>query len=252
MELLSTIVDYVNRTLDVDRISDYCPNGLQVQGRTEVRRLVTGVTASLEFLERAIEADADAVLVHHGYFWRGEPAALIGMKYARVKQLITHDISLLAYHLPLDTHLEFGNNAQLARRLDLQNLQQHSVDGVENLFWSGELEKPISAESWIERIDTALGRSPTVAGDMGRPIGRVGCCTGGAQRYISMAADLGLDAFVSGEISEQTTHEARERQVFYAAAGHHATERYGVQALGEHLSQQFALEHRFIDVDNPA
>lgn len=252
MELLSTIVDYVNRTLDVDRISDYCPNGLQVQGRTEVRRLVTGVTASLEFLERAIEADADAVLVHHGYFWRGEPAALIGMKYARVKQLITHDISLLAYHLPLDTHLEFGNNAQLARRLDLQNLQQHSVDGVENLFWSGELEKPISAESWIERIDTALGRSPTVAGDMGRPIGRVGCCTGGAQRYISMAADLGLDAFVSGEISEQTTHEARERQVLYAAAGHHATERYGVQALGEHLSQQFALEHRFIDVDNPA
>jgi dinuclear metal center YbgI/SA1388 family protein len=252
LESLSTIVDYVNRTLNVSQITDYCPNGLQVEGRQTVQRLITGVTASGRFLDQAIANGADAVLVHHGYFWRGESPVLTGMKLRRIRTLLENDVSLLAYHLPLDTHLTWGNNAQLAARLGIRVTGQYPVDGVEDLLWVGELATPHSAESWVAHVSTVLRRQALAVGGSGQEIKSVGWCSGGGQRFISQAADLGLDAYLSGEISEQTTHEAREREVLFVAAGHHATERYGVLSLGEHLEETFAIEHEFLDVDNPA
>lgn len=252
MELVSNIVDYVNRTLVIDRVTDYCPNGLQIEGSTEISKIVSGVTASGEFLDRAIDFGADAVLVHHGYFWRGESPVLTGMKLARVRKLLDNNIALLAYHLPLDTHKIYGNNAQLARRLGIEVRGCCAADGIDDLFWYGELSEPMPAQQWVQHVSSVLSREALGVGDVTKSLRRIGWCSGGGQRFVSQAAGLGLDAYLSGEISEQTTHEAREQDVFYVAAGHHATERYGVQALGEHLAEQFALEHRFIDVDNPA
>lgn len=252
MEKLDHLVDYINRTLDAGSIEDYCPNGLQVEGRSDVAHLVSGVTASLAFLELAIEAGADAVLVHHGYFWRGEPQPLIGMKHARVKRLIDANVSLLAYHLPLDIHRTFGNNAQLARRLGWQIDGQHAAGGTDGLFFHGHLPQAQTGQAFADHLTTVLGRTATLVGNPDKTISRIGWCSGGAQHMVLQAASLGLDAFVSGEISEQTTHEARENGLVYVAAGHHATERYGVQSLGEHLSEQLQLTHQFIDVDNPA
>ena len=252
METLATLTDHINRTLDCDRFDDYGPNGLQVQGKPEIQTLITGVTASVAFLDAAIAAGADAVLVHHGYFWKGESPTITGMRHARIARLIKSDVSLLAYHLPLDVHLELGNNAQLGRRLSLVAESQHMISGIPNLLWRGRLTTPMSADAFVEHVSSSLGRTAMNAGDPGRQIETIAWCTGGAQRYIHDAAALGCDAFLSGEISEQTTHEARELGLLYVAAGHHATERYGVQALGAHLASQFAIDHRFIDIDNPA
>lgn len=252
MEKRDTLVEYLNRTLQAHGIEDYCPNGLQVAGREEISHLVSGVTASLQFLELAIEAGADAVLVHHGYFWRGESPVLTGMKLARIRLLIENDISLLAYHLPLDVHPRFGNNARLGQRLGLIAEGQHAAGGTDGLFWYGHLPKALSPQAFSEQISESLSREVTLVGDLSREIKRVGWCSGGAQRFVTQAAELGLDAFISGEISEQTTHEARENGLVYIAAGHHATERYGVQSVGEYLSGELQLTHQFIDVDNPA
>ncbi len=246
------LVSYINQVLNVDGVADYCPNGLQVEGKRQIAKLVTGVTASQLFLESAIDAGADAVLVHHGYFWRGESPVLRGMKLRRIKTLLDSNVSLLAYHLPIDIHPELGNNAQLARLLDVSITERLEVGGVSGLFFHGTLAAPESATNFVELISAALGRSALAVGPMERSIQRVGLCSGGAQQYVSKAAELGLDAFISGEISEQTTHEARENGLVYIAAGHHATERYGVQAVGEHLVNQFDLLHEFIDIDNPA
>lgn len=249
---LKTLVDYCNQLLEADRFRDYCPNGLQVEGRPHIGKLVSGVTASHAFLEAAIAAGADAVLVHHGYFWKGEAAELTGMKRRRVKSLLEHDISLLAYHLPLDAHPEVGNNAALARELGL------TVDGVadqgsgRDILFYGKLPQPSAADTWAETIGRRLGRAPLIVGGRDQPIQSVAWCTGGAQGLIGEAVSLGVDAYLSGEISEPTTHIARESGIYYIAAGHHATERYGAPALGEHLAQHFGFEHQFIDVDNPA
>jgi len=252
MEKLSTLVEYGNRTLEVDRFRDYCPNGLQVDGQEQVARLVTGVTASARFLDAAIAAGADAVLVHHGYFWRGEPASLVGMKYQRIRRLIENDVALLAYHLPLDCHQRFGNNAQLALRFDLTVTERHAAGDVDDLLWVGELATAEPAEAFQRRISTALARNCLAVGQTDREIRRVAWCSGGGQRFVSQAAALGVDAYISGEISEQTTHEAEEQGVLYIAAGHHATERYGVQAFGAHLANEFDIEHQHIDIENPA
>jgi len=252
MEQRDNVVEYINRTLNASCIKDYCPNGLQVAGRDQIGHLVTGVTASVRFLEAAIEASADAVLVHHGYFWAGESPTITGMKLARIRTLLEADISLLAYHLPLDVHPTFGNNAQLARLLEFQVEGQVEAGGTDGLLFYGHLNQSQDNGAFIEGIAKRLGRPVVAVGRSERPIKRVAWCSGGAQRFLNQAAELGVDAFISGEISEQTTHEARENGVLFIAAGHHATERYGVQALGEHLSEQLQLTHQFIDIDNPA
>jgi dinuclear metal center YbgI/SA1388 family protein len=242
---LNDIVAYCDQRLDVAAFDDYCPNGLQIEGRPEVRQVVSGVTASQALIDAAIDLGADLLLVHHGYFWRGEPAQLVGMKGRRIKTLMAADISLLAYHLPLDAHPELGNNRQLGVRLGFAG--GAPVDG---LLWGVDLPAAVRVDDLVARIGEALQREPLVVGGR-RPLRRIAWCTGAAQGMIEQAAAAGFDAFISGEISEQTVHQARELGVVYLAAGHHATERYGVQSLGDELAARFALSHRFVDKDNP-
>jgi len=241
-EILDLLTDWLRPT----EFKDYCPNGLQVEGTDTVNRIVTGVTASGALLDAAIEAEADMVLVHHGYFWKGEDQAIRGMKRERIRRLLDHDINLVAYHLPLDDHPEYGNNRQLADLLDIRNPQP-----LAGLVWAGDLDSPLTPLQLEERIAKALNRPPLYVGSGVEKISRVGWCTGAAQGFIDTALEAGLDAYISGEISEPTTHTARECGIHYYAAGHHATERYGVQALGRALESVFGVEHRFIDCDNP-
>ena len=241
---------YIEQTLDINRFRDYCPNGLQVEGRPEIKKLVTGVTASLALLEAAVEHGADAILVHHGYFWRGEDARVVGPKHRRLKLLLGHDVNLFAYHLPLDMHPEFGNNVQLAARL---GLVADGRFGENDLGWLGAPADPAvkTVGDLARTVAERLGRAPLVIGDPGRPLGRVGWCTGAAHSMLGDAIAAGASAYLSGEISEPTVHLAREADVAYLACGHHATERFGVQALGAHLAQQFGIEHTFVDIPNP-
>ena len=244
-----TLLEALDRELDPGRFEDYCPNGLQVEGRREIRRIVSGVTASHALILAAIEQEADLILVHHGYFWRGEPQPVVGMKRQRLQTLLQHDINLVAYHLPLDAHPELGNNAQLGLRLGLLTDGPLRPDGVGLV---GRLPEARSAEGFAEEIGVALGRPPTWVLGGTHPVRRVAWCTGGAQSMLATAAAHGVDAFISGEISEQTTHEARELGVHYFAAGHHATERYGPRALGAWCAERFGIGHVFIDIPNPA
>ncbi|MFZ9642948.1 MAG: Nif3-like dinuclear metal center hexameric protein [Candidatus Methylopumilus sp.] len=245
---LKQLVNYTRQLLQVERFVDYCPNGLQVEGKPNVNKIVTGVSASMDLLQAAKQAGADAVLVHHGYFWKNEDACVVGMKRQRIQFLLENEISLLAYHLPLDAHPELGNNAQLAKVLALE-LETYS--GNQNLIAQGRLSHTQTLAAFADFLGAQLGRTPLVIGDLTRPVKTLAWCTGGAQGYMADAIALGVDLFISGEISEQTVHLARESGVAYISAGHHATERYGVKALGEHIAQQFGLAHSFIDIDNP-
>ncbi|WP_019568164.1 MULTISPECIES: Nif3-like dinuclear metal center hexameric protein [unclassified Thioalkalivibrio] len=243
------LMQALNAELEPERFRDYCPNGLQVEGRREIHRIVSGVTASLALVEAAVETGADLILVHHGYFWKGEPQEVTGMKRERLRQLLAHDINLVAYHLPLDAHPALGNNTQLAGRLGF------AIDGVlreDGVGQIGTPARPLSAPDMQAHISNVLGREALCVEAGDHPIRRIAWCTGGAQSLLTEAAALGVDAYVSGEISEQTTHEARELGVHYFAAGHHATERYGAQALGQWCGERFGLEHEFIEIDNPA
>ncbi len=251
MAQLQQLLDYTNRLLEIERFSDYCPNGLQVEGRAEVTRLVTGVTASMALLEAAVDYGAHAVLVHHGYFWKGEDARVTGMKQRRLRCLLVNEISLMAYHLPLDAHPMLGNNAQLAERLGLTVKGRLGLSGAVQIGMFGDLPQALTGVELAQHITQRLGRSPLHIAGRAQGIKHIGWCTGAAQGYIQEAAAMGLDAYISGEASEQTVHEARESGVHYYGAGHHATERYGIQALGEHLAKQFGVFHRFIDIDNP-
>jgi dinuclear metal center YbgI/SA1388 family protein len=244
--------DQIERSLDEllqpQGFKDYGPNGLQVEGRREIRRVVSGVTASLAFIEAAIADGADALLVHHGLFWRGQDGRLTGWLRQRVARLMAADVSLFAYHLPLDAHAELGNNAQLGVRLGLQADDRF---GEQALGFIGDAVHKDEA-GLAQAVASALGRTPVcVAGD-GRPLRRVAWCTGGAQGYFEAAIAAGADAFLTGEISEPQTHLARETGVAFLACGHHATERYGAPAVGDWLAQRWGLTHRFIDIDNPA
>ncbi|XKG39597.1 Nif3-like dinuclear metal center hexameric protein [Marinobacter sp.] len=232
--------------LEPGRFQDYCPNGLQVEGKEEIRKIVSGVTASQALIDAAISVGADMILVHHGYFWKGEGQRITGIKKARLQKLLAHDLNLVAYHLPLDDHPEYGNNAQLARVLGFA--EAAPLDG---LVWSGRMEPALSVEEFARHVASRLGREPLHVGQGRERIERVAWCTGAAQGFIGTALDSGADAYLSGEISEPTTHAAREAGIHYFACGHHATERYGVQALGEALARACDLEHRFIDCDNP-
>ncbi|MBI6706897.1 Nif3-like dinuclear metal center hexameric protein [Pseudomonas syringae] len=247
---LSTLVEEADRYLNSAWIQDYCPNGLQVEGRPQVMRIVSGVTASQALLDAAVDAQADLVLVHHGYFWKGENPCVVGMKQRRLKTLLKHDISLLAYHLPLDVHPEVGNNVQLARQLDITVEGPLDPENPRVVGLIGSLSEPMTARDFARRVQDALGREALLI-EGSQMIRRVGWCTGGGQNYIDQAVLEGVDLFLSGEASEQTFHSARENDISFIAAGHHATERYGVQALGDYLARRFALEHIFIDCPNP-
>lgn len=240
--------NYLNSYLDTAGFRDYCPNGLQVEGRSEIRTLVTGVTASLSLLRSALERGADAVLVHHGYFWRSEDARVIGTRRERLALLLNNDLNLFAFHLPLDVHPEIGNNVQLARLLELPCDGRF---GDQNIGSYGRLDATVTVGELSARIATRLERAPLVIGDESKPIRRIAWCTGAAQGLLEDAVRLGVDAYISGEISEPTVHLACEADVAYIAAGHHATERYGVRALGEHLAAKFGLTHHFVDIPNP-
>lgn len=242
------LVDYLDGLLVPGKFRDYCPNGLQVEGRGEILRLVAGVTASQELLDAAVARNADAILVHHGYFWKGEDGRVTGIRRNRLASLLVNEINLLAYHLPLDAHPELGNNAQLAQRL---GWVAEGRFGEQDIAWLGSLAAPCALVELTADVARVLGRTPLVIGDGGRLIRRIGWCSGGAQGYFEQAIALGVDAYMSGEISEQTVHLARESGVAYLAAGHHATERYGVQALAEHLARQFGIACEFVDLDNP-
>lgn len=242
--------------LNAKQISDYAPNGLQVEGRKQIQKIVTGVTATLPLIEKAIELNADAILVHHGYFWKSETPCIRGMKGKRIKQLLVNDINLFSYHLPLDVHPELGNNAQLANHLGVHNLMGLE-DKPNSIPVYGELETPISAQEMEKRIEKTLNRQPILCDEFiadypHKLIKTVAICTGGGQGYIDLAANKGIDAFITGEISEQTTHSAREQGIYFFAAGHHATERDGVKALGEWLAKTYQLDVTFVDIDNPA
>ncbi|MEY2873715.1 MAG: hypothetical protein RLZZ373_1086 [Pseudomonadota bacterium] len=240
---------YLEQCLEVTRFTDYGPNGLQVEGRAEVRRLVSGVTASLALIEAAAAEGADALLVHHGLFWRGQDGRVTGWMKQRLAALLRHDINLFAFHLPLDAHPTLGNNAQLGARL---GLVAEGTFGDKALGVVGRpVDGPCTLDALAARIGTRLGRAPVVAAGDGREVRRVAWCTGGAQAWFEPAIAAGADVYLTGEISEPQAHIARETGVAFMACGHHATERYGVQALGAHLATHFGIEHRFIDIDNP-
>ncbi len=258
MATLKQIENTLKELLQPDLFNDYCPNGLQIEGTPDVKRLITGVTACQALIDQAVEKKADAILVHHGYFWKGEAPCLTGIKRKRIATLIESNISLLAYHLPLDAHSGLGNNAcvgnLLAKVLDIKQI----IPGDESqLVWQAKLKNPVTSEVLRQHLADSLGHQSSssilhIAGgkDAGS-IQNLAWCTGAAQGYIDQAADMGVDAYISGEVSEQTVHIARERGVHYFAAGHHATERFGVQALGNHLAKNLGIEHQFIDIDNP-
>lgn len=242
----------LNEKLQPQQIKDYSPNGLQVEGTSEIKRIVTGVTASQALIDKAVELNADALLVHHGYFWKGEPEPIRGMKGKRIRTLIKNDINLMGYHLPLDIHPELGNNAELARLLEIDvegGLEGHP----QSVAMFGKLRKPMTGAQFADKINQVLNREPLhiAPENTDKMIETVGWCTGGGQDYIELAAANGLDAFISGEISERTTYSAREQDIHYFAAGHHATERYGIKALGEWLAKEHGLDVEFIDIDNP-
>lgn len=239
---------YLDELLEPARFRDYCPNGLQVEGRADVRRIVAGVTASQALIDAAVARDADVILAHHGWFWRNEDGRVTGWKKARMQALLCHDINLIAYHLPLDGHAEYGNNAQLARRFGW-NVEGRF--GEQDLGCFGPLGAPTTLSALTRTIAVELRRTPLAIGDEMRPIRRIAWCSGGGQGYFEQALSLGVDAYLSGEISESSVHLARESGVAFIAAGHHATERYGVQALASHLTERFCLECEFVDIDNP-
>jgi dinuclear metal center YbgI/SA1388 family protein len=240
---------HLQELLEADRFKDYGPNGLQVEGRPAIHKIVTGVTASLALIDAAIEAGADAILVHHGLFWRGQDGRVTGWMKQRLAKLLAHDVNLFAYHLPLDAHLALGNNAQWGQRL---GLVADARFAEQNLGFIGPVPDGLDLAALSERVAQVLGRVPLVLPGDGRPLRRAAWCSGGAQGYFEQAIAAGADVFLTGEVSEPQMHYARETGVAFLACGHHASERYGVQALGQHLATQMGVSHQFIDIDNPA
>ncbi|KTD20712.1 putative NIF3-like protein 1 [Legionella londiniensis] len=245
------LASYLHEFLRCAEYSDYAPNGMQVEGRETIKTICTAVTASHSAVLEAIKKGADALLVHHGYFWRGEEACITGIKKKRIGELIRHDLSLFAYHLPLDCHPELGNNVSLARMLAIESPKMHAVGKIPNLLWSGRFSKPMEPETLANHIQAKLKRAPLLISAGKKEIQNIAWCTGAAQDYIENAYALGVDAYISGEISERTYYQAKELGLHYFACGHHASERYGIINLGNHLNEAFGLKHQFIDSENP-
>ena len=241
----TTLAKYCHQYLQVDKFTDYCPNGLQIQGKSDIKKIISGVSANQDLIDAAIDEKTDALFVHHGFFWKNEAAEIIGIKKNRIKALLDNDINLFAYHLPLDAHPTVGNNIQLAQRFGIKNLEPIG----DTLVWQGEVDTTLSQLS--NTIEQALNRAPLVFGGYDKPLKRIAWCTGGAQSYIEHAININADCFITGEVSEQIPAIAKENDIAFISAGHHATERYGIQALCQHLSDKFNIKHQFIDVDNP-
>ena len=244
------LTGYLDALLLPQNYRDYCPNGLQVEGKTPIHHLVTGVTACQALIDAAVEARADAILVHHGFFWRSEAPQVVGMKAQRLRALMINEVNLFAYHLPLDCHPELGNNAQLGRLMDVRESTYLDPSDPSLPVFCGELKQAVPIDSFAERLSSELDRELLVEGD--GPVQKIAWCTGAGQNYIDKAADAGADLYVTGEVSEQTIHIARERGIRFVAAGHHATERFGVQAVGEQVATDLGVTHEYIDIDNPA
>lgn len=245
------LLNHLDELLRPALVKDYSPNGLQVEGKPQIQRMICAVTASQNVVDEALARGADALLVHHGYFWKGEDARIVGIKKKRLAALLRADINLIAYHLPLDLHPELGNNAVLGAQLGWPvDGFGGDYDGKPIIAWH-DLAQPIDSAALAERLHQRLDREPLLVGALDRPIRRIAWCTGGAQDFLEQAIALGADAFISGEISERTTHLARETGVIYASAGHHATERGGVQALGRHLAEHFGIEVEYVEDPNP-
>ncbi|MCG8414633.1 MAG: Nif3-like dinuclear metal center hexameric protein [Pseudomonadales bacterium] len=249
---LQELESELNRILQPNSFQDYCPNGLQVEGKPKVSKLISGVTASLALIESAITLNADALLVHHGYFWKGENQTVVGMKKERIKLLLDNDISLFAYHLPLDAHASLGNNAQLGKLMGAKTKAATGRPGEPELVLIGELPEVKTPREFSRILGEQLQREPVWVEGRTDQIKTLAWCTGAAQNYFELAIAAGVDAFVTGEISEPSAHLARESGVHFFSAGHHATERYGVQAVGEYLTTQLDVQHQFVDIDNPA
>jgi len=244
--------NYLTELLKPEQIKDFTPNGLQVQGCENICKVITGVTASKALIDRAISERADAILVHHGYFWKNESYVIRGMKHDRLKALLVNDINLFAYHLPLDIHPTLGNNAQLAKLFNIGDVAPLELGNPLSVAMQGSFEQACTGEELSELINNTLERECLhIAPPSNKPIKTIAWCSGGGQGYIELAAEQGIDAFLTGEVSEQTTHIAHEMNIHFFAAGHHATERYGIKALGEHLAREHGLEVLFIDIDNP-
>lgn len=276
IQSLYELVNWCDDTLKAKEFKDYCPNGLQVDASltqnnlahslannlannlndsdNTIKRIVTGVTACEALIDAAIEKQAQAILVHHGYFWKGEDQRLIGMKGRRVAKLMQHGISLIAYHLPLDAHPTLGNNAQLANVLNLTPVEALYPEQKHPVGYIYQTDA-ISAQQLITLITSKLNRTPlhiSSGGFTNTGYQRIAICSGGAQDMIEQAANMQCDLYISGEISERTTHSARELGIDYMACGHHATERGGVQALGHLIADTFDVQVDFVDIDNPA
>ena len=251
MASLTQLSELLQSTLKPHLFNDYCPNGLQVEGRAHIKRVVTGVTACQALIDKAIELQADAVLVHHGFFWKNENPCVIGIKQKRLKALLAHDISLFAYHLPLDAHHELGNNVQLAKKLGLGMTEALYPDNPKQVGNIAILDEAMLATDFASLCERVLMQKPIHITGSNPLIKKIGFCTGAAQGFIEQAVLMGCDAYLSGEISEPTVHVARETGIHYFGAGHHATERYGVQAVGEFLAAKLGIEHVFVDIENP-
>jgi dinuclear metal center YbgI/SA1388 family protein len=241
----------LDELLQPHTIPDGCPNGLQIEGKDTIHKIVTGVTASQALIDKAIELKADALFVHHGYFWKGEDACLTGMKKQRIASLLKHDINLFAYHLPLDVHSSLGNNVQLAKLLDIQDIE-NLESGKLSIALKGRFGSPLTPQDLAQRLHDVLGKTPLLEQVQKPMISTVAWCTGGGQKYIDLAASQGIDAFITGEVSEQTIHSAREMNIHFYAAGHHATERYGAKAVGDFLAKHHDVDVEFVDIANPA
>ena len=245
---IHTLTQWLETTLSASSFNDYCPNGLQVEGKTVVSHIIAGVTASQALITHAAQQKADALLVHHGWFWKGDDVRIVGTRKNRLAALLASELNLLAYHLPLDAHPVLGNNAQLARVLGLVADQ---TDANAGLLWLGSMPGTTSLGAIAARVEQRLGRTPLVIGSDQLPIQRIAWCTGAAQSMLNQAIEQGAQLFITGEISEPTVHLARETGVGFISAGHHATERYGVQALGQAIANEFGIQVDFIDIDNP-
>jgi dinuclear metal center YbgI/SA1388 family protein len=241
----NTILEkYLSEYLNVSKFSDYCPNGLQVEGKSDICKIISGVSANQDLIDQAIEEQADALLVHHGFFWKNENAVITGIKKNRIKALLDNHINLFAYHLPLDAHPVIGNNIQLALRFNIQNPQPIG----ETLVWQGEVDA--SLHEVVQSVMNVTSRAPLAFGNKDKKIKKITWCSGGAQSYIEHAINIGADCFITGEVSEQIPAICKENDIAFISAGHHATERYGVQALGQHISQKFELDCQYVDIDN--
>jgi dinuclear metal center YbgI/SA1388 family protein len=248
---LSDLTQYLNQLLTPAAVQDYCPNGLQVGGRESIQKILTGVSATQALFEKAIEEKADTILVHHGFFWKNESPCVVGVRYKRLHTLLQNNISLIAYHLPLDLHSELGNNVQLGQLLDILLERRFRAMGVEGLGFLGNLKKPISPELFSQQIEAKLDRIPIHIPGNSPQISKVAWCTGAAHGVLEDAITQGADTFITGELSESSVNLARDAGIHLYGAGHHATERYGIKALGEHLAQKYSLDHTFVDIDNP-